>query len=399
VARPARPAVTAPALLTPTIAACLAISGGVHVVIYLLNATLPLHVVHLGGSKTQVGLLFATATTVSMVLRPLVGGWVDRFGARRVMLPGTAVLIGTLLVLPLAASPGHYVALMAGLGCGNGVLATAAGVLVAQASPPARRGEALSVYFLATALSFAAGPPLGLALYGRGGIRSCFVAALILGGLITPLILFLRAPGLEALPGKGFRLFSRRALPAAATVVCVNLGYSSIYAFLPLYALASGLEGSLGWFYVLFAVCIISGRLILRGLSDRIGRAPVIVPAVALTTLSYLILAQPPRVPTLAAAAVMLGAGVAMFYPTLLALLVDRTPEAERGSAMGTLSGSFDLGSVLGSLLVGFTVERVSFAAGFHTAAAGALAGLTLFVVAERRRAGRGLSPGSTAGV
>jgi MFS family permease len=376
---------TAASLLTPTIAACLAISGGVHVVVYLLNATLPLHVVGLGGSKTQVGLLFATSTTVSMVLRPLVGGWVDRFGAQRVMLPGVTVLIATLLLLPLAASPVELIGLMAGLGCGNGVLATAAGVLVAQASPSARRGEALSVYFLATALSFAAGPPAGLALYERGGIRLCFLAALALGALIALLILFLRSPGLEPPPPQRFRWFSRRALPAAATVVCVNIGYSSIYAFLPLYALASGLEGSLGWFYVLFAVCIITGRLALRGLSDRIGRAQVIVPSVALTLLSYLVLAQPPRVPTLAAAAVMLGAGVAMFYPTLLALLVDRTPEAERGSAMGTLSGSFDLGSVLGSLLVGFTVERVSFAAGFYTAAAGAMAGLTLFVLAERR--------------
>jgi len=377
--------VTATTLITPTSAACLAISGGVHVVVYLLNATLPLHVVGLGGSKTQVGLLFAVSTTVSMVLRPLVGGWVDRFGARRVMLPGVAVLLGTLLLLPLAVAPAAYIALMAGLGCGNGVLATAAGVLVAQASPAARRGEALSFYFLATALSFAAGPPLGLALYGRGGIRPCFVAALGLGVLIALLILTLRSPALEPPPQQEFRWFSRRALPAAATVVSVNIGYSSIYAFLPLYALASGLEGSLGWFYVLFAICIITGRLTLRGLSDRIGRAQVIVPAVALTTLSYLLLALPPRVPTLAAAAIMLGAGVAMFYPTLLALLVDRTPEAERGSAMGTLSGSFDLGSVLGSLLVGFTVERVSFAAGFHAAAAGALAGLTLFVLAERR--------------
>jgi MFS family permease len=203
--------------------------------------------------------------------------------------------------------------------------------------------------------------------------------------VIALLILILKAPALGTAPSQGFRWFNRRALPAAATVVCVNIGYSSIYAFLPLYALASGLEGSLGWFYVLFAICIITGRLTLRGLSDRIGRARVIVPAVTLTTLSYLVLARPPRVPALAAAAIMLGAGVAMFYPTLLALLVDRTPEAERGSAMGTLSGSFDLGSVLGSLLVGFTVERVSFAAGFHTAAIGALAGLTLFVVTERR--------------
>jgi MFS family permease len=377
--------VTAASLITPTIGACLAISGGVHVVVYLLNATLPLHMVGLGGSKTQVGLLFAVSTTVSMVLRPLVGAWVDRFGARRVMLPGAMVLIATLLLMPLATTPGHYIGLIGGLGCANGVLATAAGVLVAQASPAARRGEALSIYFLATALSFAAGPPLGLALYGRGGIGPCFVAALGLGALIALLILTLRSPALEGTSDHTFRWFSRRALPAAATVVCVNIGYSSIYAFLPLYALASGLEGSLGWFYVLFAICIITGRLTLRGLSDRIGRVQVIVPAVALTTLSYLLLARPPRVPTLAAAAIMLGAGVAMFYPTLLALLVDRTPEAERGSAMGTLSGSFDLGSVLGSLLVGFTVERVSFAAGFHVAAAGALAGLTLFVLVERR--------------
>ena len=57
---------------------------------------------------------------------------------------------------------------------------------------------------------------------------------------------------------------------------------------------------------------------------------------------------------------------------------------------MTALSGSFDLGSALGSLLVGFTVERVSSAAGFHAAAAGALAGLTLFVLAERRAGGAG---------
>jgi len=129
-----------------------------------------------------------------------------------------------------------------------------------------------------------------------------------------------------------FRWFSPRALPAAATVVAVNIGYSSIYAFLPLYAIASGLDGNLGWFYALFSICIITGRLALTRLSDRIGRARVIIPAVSATMLSYLVLALPLRVPTLAVAAVLLGAGVAVFYPTLLALLVDRTPEAERGS-------------------------------------------------------------------
>lgn len=230
-------------------------------------------------------------------------------------------------------------------------------------------------------------------------MRRCFLGAAVLGVVITGLILSLRAAAPATPSEPRFRWLSRRALPSAATVVAANVGYSSIYAFLPLYAIASGLDGNLGWFYAVFSACIIAGRLALRRLSARIGRARVIVPALAATTLSYLVLALPPRVPTRAAAAILLGAGVAVFYPTLLALLVDRTPETERGSAIGTLSGSFDLGNVVGSLLVGFVVERVSFAAGFRVAAAGALLGLAVFVLAERRVAGRSVLPRPAPGV
>jgi MFS family permease len=387
------------ALFTPTLVACLAITSAVHIAVYMLNTTLPLHMVALGASKTQVGLLFSVGSGVSMVMRPLVGGWIDRYGYRPVMLPGALILVTTLLVLPTAHTPGLFIALMAGLGAGNGLVSTGAGVLAAQASPPSRRGEALGIYYVATSLAFAVGPPLGFALYAAGGMRRCFLGAAAIGVGIALLISSLR----ETTPTTGsdqrFRWLSRRALPAAASVVAVNIGYSSIYAFLPLYAMASGLDGNLGWFYALFSICIIAGRLTLSRLSDRIGRARVIIPAMSATILSYLVLALPPRVPTLAVAAVLLGAGVAVFYPTLLALLVDRTPEAERGSAIGTLSGSFDLGSVVGSMLVGVTVERISYAAGFHVAAGGALLGLVLFVIAEWRLAGRAVLPRPLPGV
>lgn len=387
------------ALFTPTLVACLAITSAVHIAVYMLNTTLPLHMVALGASKTQVGLLFSVGTGVSMVMRPLVGGWIDRYGYRPVMLPGALVLVATLLVLPTAGPPGLLIALMAGLGGGNGLVSTGAGALAAQASPPSRRGEALGIYYVATSLAFAIGPPLGFALYAAGGMRRCFLGAAAIGVGIALLISSLRETTPRTGSDQRFRWLSRRALPAAATVVAVNIGYSSIYAFLPLYAIASGLDGNLGWFYALFSVCIIAGRLTLSRLSDRIGRARVVIPAVSATILSYLVLALPPRVPTLAVAAVLLGAGVAVFYPTLLALLVDRTPEAERGSAIGTLSGAFDLGSVVGSMLVGVTVERISYAAGFHVAAGGALLGLVFFVIAERRLAGRAVLPRPLPGV
>jgi hypothetical protein len=43
---------------------CLAVTAAVHAAIYLVNALLPLHLVALGGSKTQVGLLFSVSTVV-----------------------------------------------------------------------------------------------------------------------------------------------------------------------------------------------------------------------------------------------------------------------------------------------------------------------------------------------
>ena len=131
-----------PPLLNPTLGACLGITTGSHLAVYLLNATLPLHLVALGGSHTEVGLLFSTTGVVSMLLRPLVGGWIDRYGFRPVMLPGVGFLVATLLLLPLAATPAGLVALMGGIGVGNSVVSTGAGVLAAQASPPARRGPA-----------------------------------------------------------------------------------------------------------------------------------------------------------------------------------------------------------------------------------------------------------------
>jgi len=373
-------------LLTRPIATCFGICVLIHAVTYLLNALLPLHVSALGGSKTQIGMLFSVSTMASMVLRPLVGGWTDRYGFRPVSLPGVAALLLTLTGLYWAGSPAAVVALMAGVGVANGLISTSASALVARASPPARRGEALSLYYIASSVGWAMGPPLGLALYEAAGLgESVAVAAgatLLLGGLAWSASGEATRPVPDA-PAR-LRLWSRPALPASGALALVTLGNSSVYAFLPLYAMASGMSGNIGWFYALFSAWLIGCRVGLRGLSDRLGRGRVIAPAMALTALAYFALAIPPSVASLAAAALLLASGAALLYPTLIALLIDRAPESERGLAIGTLSASFDVGIVLGSLLVGFTVERTSYAVGFALAGALALVGLASFLAAER---------------
>src|SRR5213593_4416093 len=118
-------------VFTPTLLACYGITAAVHVASIVLNTLLPFHVVDLGGTKTQVGLLFSVMTIVSMFLRPTVGGWVDRFGARPVIAPGIAALALTSLALQLATTPVAIIVLMVGLGIANGLITTPASVLTA----------------------------------------------------------------------------------------------------------------------------------------------------------------------------------------------------------------------------------------------------------------------------
>lgn len=382
-----RPSAESLAVFTRPLLTCCAITALIHAATYMLMALLPIHLVRLGGTKMQVGMLFSVSTLISMVLRPVVGGWIDRFGVRPVILPGVLTLAATSLAFHWAATPAAVVALMAGLGVSNGLISTSASVLAAQATAPERRGEALSVYYVATSLGFAVGAPTGFVLLDVGGMRLNFLVVTGAAAVMLGLALSLRAPprSEDVAAGSGFRLWSRPALPAAGALILTIMGHSSVYGFLPLYAIANGAGRHVGWFFTLFSVWIIVCRLVLRRISDRLGRTRVLIPAMGATAAAYLVLTQPPTAASLAVAAVLLATGGSVLYPTLLALVVDRAPARERGLAVGTLSGAFDLGVVVGSLLLGLIVERISYGAGFAMAATTTVLGLLTFVAMERR--------------
>jgi nitrate/nitrite transporter NarK len=93
---------------------CVALTFLLHIGMYVINTQMPIHLLRLGGSHAQIGWLFGVTTLVGLVLRPQVGGWTDRYGARAVMAPGAVALIVTMLALPAASSPLAVIGLMAG---------------------------------------------------------------------------------------------------------------------------------------------------------------------------------------------------------------------------------------------------------------------------------------------
>jgi MFS family permease len=370
---------------------CVALTFVVHVSTYLLNTQLPLHLLALGGRHAQIGWLFGVTTLVGLLLRPQVGGWTDRYGARAVMLPGAVALVLTMFALTLADRPLLVIALMAGLGVGNALISTTGSIVVANESPPDRRGELLSLFYVFSSAGVALGPPIGFALAERGGIRWNFALVIALSLVSAGLVLALRtAPGTAVAPASG-RPWSRHAVPASLALIVITMGHATVYAFLPLYTAATGL-GTAGWFFPLMSGFTIACRLALRRTSDRVGRAPVLIPAIVLLALGNAVLAAPPTIASLVLAAALLGSGNSMLYPTLVALVVDRTPLAERGRAIGTLSGAWDVGVAIGAPAIALLVERHGFAAGFGASAVVTALGLVVFVTGERRRVAAGLA-------
>jgi MFS family permease len=365
---------------------CVALTFILHLGMYLLTTQLPIHLLRLGGSHAQIGWLFGVTTLVGLVLRPQVGGWTDRYGARAVMLPGAAALVLTMLLLPAAGTPLAVIGLMAGLGVGAALISTTGSIVVANESPPDRRGESLSLFYVFSSAGVALGPPLGFALAEAGGIRLNFAAVIGLSLVATALVLALRtAPGDASAPGRLARPWSRHAVPASLALIVITAGHSTVYAFLPLYAAAAG-RGSAAWFFPLMSGFTILCRLVLRRASDQFGRAPVLVPAIGLLALGNAVLAVPVSVPSLVVAAALLGCGNSMLYPTLVALVVDRTPALERGRAIGTLSGAWDVGVAIGAPTIALLVQTHGYSAGFLASALANALGLATFLATERHR-------------
>ena len=91
---------------------------------------------------------------------------------------------------------------------------------------------------------------------------------------------------------------------------------------------------------------------LLGGLSDRFGRRPVLLMALAGMTLNYLLLAWAPNVGWLFVGRIIAGATAAS-YSTATAYIADVTPPEQRAQRFGLVGAMFGLGFVVGPALGG----------------------------------------------
>src|SRR5262249_45649039 len=113
-----------------------------------------------------------------------------------------------------------------------------------------------------------------------------------------------------------------------------------------------------------------TGQLATGALSDRIGRKWLIAAGMGVQAAALALVALGTTFTVWAAAAVLLGAGTAMVYPTLLAAVGDVSHPAWRARSVGVYRLWRDGGFAVGALLTGVIADAFGIVAAIWVVAA-----------------------------
>ena len=127
-------------------------------------------------------------------------------------------------------------------------------------------------------------------------------------------------------------------------------------------------------------------RILLGWLPDRIGPKRVLFPSLTALAMGFAVLAYADRAQDVLVAGVLCGLGHGFIFPILFGLVVTRTREADRGSAMAIYTALFDLGIVVGAPSFGCASGDAGFAAAFIGAAVLVAGGASIFAIWDRGR-------------
>ena len=346
------------------------------------------------------------------------GTLADRFGRKPVLVAGWLVAVPVPLLLIWAPSWSWVIVANVLLGISQGLTWSTTVVMKIDLVGPARRGlamglneaagygavavTALATGYLAQYYGLRPAPfLLGIAFAALGlGLSTLVVKETHGHARLEAATHVARADGRhdhlhDRLSNRDVFLqtsFREPALSAASQAGLVNnLNDGLAWGLFPILFAGAGLSvARIGLLTALYPAVWGAGQLITGALSDRWGRKWMITGGMWLQAIALGLIAFGDTFAIWAAAAVMLGAGTALVYPTLLAAIGDVAHPAWRARAVGTYRLWRDGGFAVGALIAGIVADALGVRAAIWTvaaltAASGAIVAIRMYETHHRR--------------
>src|SRR5256886_15052813 len=328
-------------------------------------------------------LAFVVAFGAAKALTNLAAGdLAERIGRKRLLVIGWLVALPVPLLIGLAPSWWFIVAANLLLGVNQGLAWSMTVVMKIDLAGPRRRGLALGLneaagYLGVAATAFVTGvlavsyAPrtvvwVGAALIATVGL---LVSVFVVRDTGSHVALEQQAHGDHVPAHAGLRsAFAHASLHNPILRACSqaglvnNLNDALAWGLAPLYLAAHGASiREIAVVAAAYPVVWGAGQLATGWLSDHVGRKPLISAGMLVQAgaLGLLVAGGGALAPALAAA-LLLGAGTAMVYPTLIAAVSDASQPRDRARVVGVYRFWRDFGFVLGALVAGIGADAAS---------------------------------------
>jgi MFS family permease len=373
-----------------------------------LSFLMPFVQPELGLSNTQVGMLSGGLSLTWAIAAFGVGVVADRFGSRKKLLVISTVLFALCSFgSGLATGFAFMLATRLLMGVAEGGIMPLSQSLIAAQVDPRRRGVAMGIAqgFGSSLMGSFVAPVLLVAFATAFGWRHAFFLAGAPGLLVALLMIWMiREPEAVAKPAAAAPVAGdglRAVLINGNVFRCVLLSIAFVaylvvtWAFMPLYLVNVRQfdTSTMSWLMGVLGIAATLYSFLIPGLSDRIGRRPVMI-LVPVLSLILPLGALFYTGPTWGLAAIFF---VGWSFTGIMPLFMSTVPSesvdtAHIGTALGLcMGGSEILGGVLAPLASGYAADRIGLQAPLWgllvLAVAGSLAALGLRETAPRLRA------------
>ncbi len=349
-------------------------------------------------SKT-VTLSFLVSFGIVKALNNLFAGRVsERIGRKRILVTGWLAGLGVPVLLILAPSWSWIVLANVLLGINQGLCWSTTVVMKIDLVGPKRRGLAMGLNEAAGYLAVSASALLTGYLAASFGLRPApFLPGLLFAGIGLVLSVFFaretlpharleaetelpvapqeevparpRPAGSQPIPGAvpsfrqvfGWTSWQNRSLFSASQAGLVNnLNDGLIWGLIPIFLAQRGLPlGQIAVVTALYPGVWGIGQLATGALSDQLGRKRLIAVGMIVQAVGIGLFAFGNGFGVWASAAMLLGIGTALVYPTLLAAVSDVAHPNWRASAVGVYRFWRDSGYAIGGLISGLLADML----------------------------------------
>lgn len=363
----------------------------------LTGPVMSLYLQSLGASTVIIGLMFAVFGIGEGIFGFVWGTAADRIGIGMPLL--VQMFVGAVCYIAFGA-----VTALAVLFVLRFVLAAVGAAMypigrgfLANAVPPDRKGTAMALFAVMSSAGMSIGSAISGVLAAALGYPAVFYAAAGLVAIAGVVVLAElrnetiahKPDALSTVPAVPARSSARPLFVLSLITALGTAASSSSITFTPLlmtdYAgvpvsdvgYAYGISGLVGIFLVLFS----------GGLSDRVGRKPVLILGFAMMLPGLIGLAFMRSYWPIVACMLLSQLGFAITFPPILTLMSNVTPRRYQGRSQGLFVVAIDVGIVIGPVVTGWVWSAVGPGAAYLFAAmlmAITLA-VTLVFVHERR--------------